>query len=149
MCVWGRWAGGTHRTVTSFSTCPPRWCPVQAWNTATAHKHLFMGTKNTNIFPLTVCWLVRYTQLSRKLWKLTGEQGSSCPPGAQTGWMVGVGRAAGQRGGCRAGLLNIWLEKHSGLGHGEGPGRLPGGDSQEDKHAQVFSPRGEMKIKNK
>lgn len=30
-----------------------------------------------------------------------------------------MGRAAGQHGGCRAGLLDIWLEKHPGLGFGE------------------------------
>lgn len=72
-------------------------------------------------------WLLGYTQLYRTLWGLTGEQGSSHPPGAQTGGVEGVGRAAGEHGGCRAGSLNIRPEKHPGLGLGEGLGRLPGG----------------------
>lgn len=62
---------------------------------------------------------------------------------------MGVGRAAGQHGGCRAGSLNIWLEKHPGLGLGEGLGRLPGGDAQGDEYAQVFNPVGEMKRQTK
>ena len=50
-----------------------------------------------------------------------------------------------ERGGRRAGSLNMWLEKHPGLGYGEGPRGAP----QVEGCAQVFSGTDEDKKQTK
>lgn len=51
-------------------------------------------------------------------WGLRDEQDSSCPPGAQTGWVVGVGRTV-QCDSRSEESLDTQMEKHPSLGMGK------------------------------